>query len=475
MSLTKSISGIRGTIGGGLADNLNPIDIVKFAAAFAVLVKEDFKAKKILVVVGRDSRLSGPMINHLLAGTLISLGVDVLDIGLAATPTAQMAVVEAGAQAGIIISGSHNQKNWNGLKMIDNLGEFVSAAKGEKLLAIAEKNDFLFSTTGNLGDYKKDPSQTDKHIKKIISSPLVDAEAIRRAKLRVAVDGINSVGGVAIPSLLKALGVSQVEKLNCEPSGIFAHNPEPLPENMGEIARAVKEKNCDVGFVVDPDVDRLAIVDERGEIWGEEYTLVSVADYVLKHKVGNTVSNLSSSLALKDITIRAGGEYFAAAVGEVNVVAKMKAVSAVIGGEGNGGIVYPPLHFGRDGLIGIALFLSQLARSRLPCSKLKGAYPQYYISKNRIVFPPETDINKIFAVIKKEHEKTAERIYTIDGLRLDFAGEWVHLRKSNTEPIIRIYAESASKEKAEKLAQRFIERIDNLITRNKKKMGKIKI
>lgn len=456
MALIKSISGIRGTIGGQPGDALTPPDIVKFAGAYSAWIKErNQTGERLKIVIGRDSRPSGDMVNRVISGALIASGMDVIDLGAATTPTVEIAVTGLRANGGIIITASHNPKQWNALKLLNEQGEFLSDADGKALLAIAEKSEFNFSDVDNLGQITYDDTYTDEHIKSVLRLPLVDIDAIYRANFRVVVDAVNSVGGIAIPRLLASLGAHIIE-LNCTPNGQFPHNPEPLPEHLTEIAKTVSEKNADLGIVVDPDVDRLAIVCEDGSFFGEEYTLVAVADYVLGKTSGNTVSNLSSSRALKDITEKHGGQYFSSAVGEVNVVAEMKRVNAVIGGEGNGGVIYPELHYGRDALVGAALFLSHLARKRIKCSELRAQYPDYYVSKNKITLTPDTDIDGILQKVKDKY--SSYRISDIDGVRVDFDSEkkWVHLRKSNTEPIIRIYAEALSEEEASTLAKQIM-------------------
>jgi phosphomannomutase len=457
MALIKSISGIRGTIGGQPGEALTPLDIVKFAGAYSVWIKERSQTcGRLKIVVGRDARLSGDMVNRLISGTLIASGVDVIDLGLATTPTVEMAVTGLQANGGIILTASHNPKQWNALKLLNEHGEFLSDADGKTLLTIAEKAEFDFSEVDNLGQIIYNDTYTDVHIRAVLSLPLVDIDAIYRANFRVVVDAVNSVGGIAIPRLLAALGVHVVE-LNCTPNGQFPHNPEPLPEHLTEIASVVPKQDADLGIVVDPDVDRLALVCEDGSFFGEEYTLVAIADYILGKTAGNTVSNLSSSRALKDITEKHGGQYFSSAVGEVNVVAEMKRVNAVIGGEGNGGVIYPELHYGRDALVGVALFLSLLAQKRIKCSELRAQYPDYFVSKNKITLTPDTDIDRILRKVKDKY--SAYRISDIDGVRVDFDNEkkWVHLRKSNTEPIIRIYAEAASEKEASALAKQVME------------------
>jgi len=456
MSLIKSISGIRGTIGGKQDDNLNPTNIVKFVSAYAKFVKEDNKENN-KVIVGCDARLSGRMVSRLVIGTLLSMGIDVVDIGLATTPTVEIAVIESKANGGIVISASHNPENWNALKLLNREGEFLSSRSGKELMQIVKDNDLEYSNVDDLGELEVDETWTKKHIEKILALPLVDSQAVKNANFKIAIDGINSVGGIAVPKLLEALGVKEVYEINCDPTGRFAHNAEPLAKNLTEICRAVRDEGADIGFAVDPDVDRLAVIDENGIMFSEEYTLVVVSDYILQNKKGNTVSNLSSSQALRDITVDAGGEYFSSAVGEVNVVTKMKEVGAVIGGEGNGGIIYPDLHYGRDALIGIALILTYLAKTGKKYSEVLKKYPEYYIAKNKIELTPSVDVDKILEMIKDKYSN--KKINTIDGARIDFGQEWIHLRKSNTEPIIRIYAESTSPKKAEALSQTIIKEI----------------
>lgn len=454
MTLIKSISGIRGTIGGKAGDGLSPVDIVRFTASYAVFIKEYHAGKQLTVVVGRDARISGFMVNSLVTGTLMGMGISVIDLGLTTTPTTEIAVVEERASGGIILTASHNPKQWNALKLLNEKGEFLSAAEGERILAISEQALFHFAEVNELGSYRKDETYLKKHIDKILELPLVDPEAIRKAHFRIVVDAVNSTGGIYIPALLKALNVSKVDEIYCTPDGHFPHNPEPLPEHLGEICEAVVRNKADLGFVVDPDVDRLAIINQIGEPFGEEYTLVAVADYILQHQKGNTVSNLSSTQALKVITEKAGGKYFASAVGEVNVVEMMKQNNAVIGGEGNGGIIYPELHYGRDALVGIALFLTYLAKSGKTCSVLRSQYPDYFISKNKIEFAPEMDIDHILRSVIQKYK--TRPVTTIDGVKIHFDNEWVHLRRSNTEPIVRIYAESDMLTKADNLAKKII-------------------
>ena len=461
MTLIKSISGIRGIIGGNAGDGLTPLDIVKFTSAFATFIMKDSPSKRYKFVIGRDSRVSGEMVNRLVTGTLIGMGADIIDGGLSTTPTIEIAVAENNADGGIIITASHNPQQWNALKLLNAKGEFISAADGAEVLLIAEKKEFRYAAVTKLGKITLDDTLIEKHIEKITRLGIVDVKAIKKANFRVVIDCVNSTGGIALPKLLDALGVSRVDKLYCEPNGKFTHNPEPLPENLSEISEVVKKNKADVGFVVDPDVDRLAIVTENGEMFGEEYTLVTVADFILKNSKGNTVSNLSSTRALKDITEQHGGNYFSSAVGEVNVVEKMKEVNAIIGGEGNGGIIYPELHFGRDALVGIALFLTHLAKSGMKCSKLRNTYPSYFISKNKIELSKGINVDDIIAKIKEKYRKNP--VNTIDGVRIEFDKQWVHLRKSNTEPIIRIYSESDSLTKAEHLAKKIIDDIKEVL------------
>lgn len=460
MALIKSISGIRGTIGGKAGEGLTPGDVIKYTAAYATWLTKNKKNKR--VVVGRDARISGEMVNRLVTATLSGSGIDVIDIGMASTPTVEIAVSELSADGGIIITASHNPQNWNALKLLNSRGEFLSEAEGNELLEIAQKGETVFANVENLGKIMTDETMLEKHISKVLSLPLVDAALIREAGFNVAIDGINSVGGMCIPALLKALGVKEIFELNCTPDGRFAHDPEPLPGNLNDIANLVINNNADVGFVVDPDVDRLAIIDEKGKLLGEEYTIVSVADYVLQHTPGNTVSNLSSSRALKDITEKHGGQYFSSAVGEVNVVEMMHKKNAVIGGEGNGGVIYPACHSGRDALVGIALFLTYMARIKKNPSGIRAAFPDYVISKNKIVLEEGIDTDKLLSLMKEKYKNHPQ--ITIDGVKIAFEEEWVHLRKSNTEPIIRVYAESKNKEKADKLAQRIMDEIKNLET-----------
>lgn len=453
MTLIKSISGIRGTIGGKPGTALTPLDVVKFTASYARWLRESTGNKRCRVVVGRDARISGEMVRSLVCATLSGMGIDVVDLGLATTPTTEIAVTGEGADGGIILTASHNPKQWNALKLLNGKGEFLSAKDGATILQYAEEENFCFAEVDELGNMAA-KDYTDEHIRQVLALELVDVEAIRAAGFSVAFDAVNSVGGIAIPALLRALGVKRIVAINEEPTGHFAHTPEPLPENLVETCRIVKNQNVDICFVVDPDVDRLSVICEDGSMFNEEYTLVAVADYVLSRTPGNTVSNMSSSRALRVITQKYGCSYSAAAVGEVNVVARMKETGAVIGGEGNGGVIYPASHYGRDALVGIALFLTHLAQTGLTCSALRKTYPDYYISKNKIELIPGIDVDKILARMEKIFEN--EEINTIDGVKIDFADEWVHLRKSNTEPIIRIYAESTTPEKAKSLALKMI-------------------
>jgi phosphomannomutase len=461
MTLIKSISGIRGTIGGKVGEGLTPLDAVLFAAAYGSWLKTQNSSKKLKVVIGRDARISGQMISDLVSSTLIGLGIDVINLGLSTTPTVEIAVPMENAHGGIILTASHNPKQWNALKLLNEKGEFISGAEGEMLLEIAKNQDFQFADVDDLGSIRKDDSYMQKHIAAILSLPLVDSKLIKEANFKIVVDAVNSSGGIFVPALLKALGVSQITEMYCEPNGDFPHNPEPLPENLKELSQAMKVQKAAIGITVDPDVDRLAFVCEDGSMFGEEFTLVAVADYVLKHTPGATVSNLSSTRALRDITEEKGQVYAAAAVGEVNVVAKMKEVNAVIGGEGNGGIIYPDLHYGRDSLVGIALFLTHLAKEKKSMTALRDSYPKYVISKNKIELTPEIDVDLI---LEKMALKYAENeVDTIDGVKIYIGKEWVHLRKSNTEPIIRIYSEASDEEAANKLANRIITEIKALI------------
>lgn len=461
MTLIKSISGIRGTIGGSQGDNLTPSDIVKFVTGYATFILSESSGHKLKMVVGRDARVSGIMVSNLVCGTLLGMGIDVIDLGLSTTPTVEIAVTTYKAQGGIILTASHNPGEWNALKLLNSKGEFLDAEAGAKVLENAESKSVEYCKVENLGHYTLDNSFINKHIQMVINLPLVDVEAIRNSKFRVAIDAVNSTGGIAIPELLQALGVEDVIELYCEPTGLFPHNPEPLPEHLHELSKTVIEHRAHVGFVVDPDVDRLAIVSENGAMFGEEYTLVAVADYVLSHTPGNTVSNMSSTRALRDVTGQKGYKYSASAVGEVNVVKMMKDTDAVIGGEGNGGVIYPELHYGRDALVGIALFLTHLAKTGLSCSQLRAIYPNYTISKNKITLSVEMDTDLILQKVQEKYK--SHPISTIDGVKIEFGNEWVHLRKSNTEPIIRIYAESISAAKADELAGRIIADIKSLI------------
>lgn len=454
MTLIKSISGIRGTIGGQAGDTLNPLDIVKFTSAYATFIRRSGQCESNKIVVGRDARISGSMVRQVVCGTLMGMGCDVIDIGLATTPTTELAVRMSGAEGGIIITASHNPRHWNALKLLNHEGEFLTAADGQAVLEIAEREDFNYADVDHLGTYTLDDSYNQRHIDSVLALPLVDVEAVKKAKFRVVVDAINSVGAIILPGLLQALGV-EYTLLNGEPNGDFAHNPEPLEKNLSGIMTEMGKGGYDLGIVVDPDVDRLAFIQEDGKMFGEEYTLVSVADYVLSHTPGNTVSNLSSTRALRDVTQRHGGEYFAAAVGEVNVTTKMKAVNAVIGGEGNGGVIYPESHYGRDALVGIALFLSSLAQKGCKASELRATFPNYYIAKNRIDLTPSTDVDAILRKVKEMYSD--EQVTDIDGVKIDFPDKWVHLRKSNTEPIIRVYSEAATMEEADALGKKLMQ------------------
>ena len=462
MTLIKSISGIRGTIGGTAGNGLTPVDIVKFTAAYGSWVIKHTGIKKI--VLGRDARISGAMVNNLVTGTLQGLGIDVIDLGLSTTPTVEIAVPLEKAGGGIILTASHNPKQWNALKLLNQYGEFINDAEGKEVLEIAEAAAFDFAGVNDLGKVTADDSYLQKHIDAILALPLVDVEAIKNANFKIAIDCVNSTGGIFVPALLKALGVKTIYELYCTPDGEFPHNPEPLPENLKAIAKEVQAKNADLGIVVDPDVDRLCFVAEDGNMFGEEYTLVAVADYILKNTPGNTVSNLSSTRALRDVTEKLGGTYNAAAVGEINVVNQMKATNAVIGGEGNGGIIYPELHYGRDALVGIALFLTHLAKFGKSVSLLRASYPNYHISKNKITLTPEMDIDAL--LLKVEEKYKAQPISTIDGLKIEFENEWVHLRRSNTEPIIRIYSEAQNETVAENLAAKIISDIKEILKLN---------
>ena len=461
MTLIKSISGIRGTIGGVAGEGLTPPDVVRFVSAYAVFIKNRAAAGSVKIVIGRDARISGTMVSQLVSGALMGMGVDVIDLGLSTTPTVEVAVTGLHADGGIIITASHNPGNWNALKLLDARGEFLNALEGAEILAVAESGEYQFSEVKKLGSYSLDESYLQTHINLVLNMPLVDVLAISAANFTVAIDCVNSTGGLVLPGLLKALGVKKVIEIYCSPDGLFPHNPEPLPENLVDLSEAVVKSKANVGFAVDPDVDRLAIICEDGSMFGEEYTLVAVSEYVLKHNPGNTVSNLSSTRALRDVTEKAGGTYSAAAVGEVNVVAMMKQTNAVIGGEGNGGVIYPPVHHGRDSLAGIALFLTHLATSGLSTSALRATYPSYFISKNKITLEPEMDVDHILSVIAGKYRE--QPVNTIDGVKIEFGKEWVHLRKSNTEPIIRIYSESDAPAKAEMLANKIIDDIRDII------------
>ena len=469
MALIKSISGIRGTIGGNSGNNLTPVDIIKFTAAFASIIAGGTNAevsssgKKTKIVIGRDGRISGPMVRDLVVSTLTGMGIDVIDLGLSTTPTVEIAVKEEKADGGIIITASHNPKEWNALKLLNNEGEFISAEIGEKVLEKAAKEDFVFNTVEELGELSIDDSYMQKHIDAILNYPLVNKNAIASQQYKIIVDGINSTGATFVPALLKKLGLKNVIVLNEEVNGNFAHNPEPLPQHLSELSREVVKQKAHLGIAVDPDVDRLCFVCEDGSMFGEEYTLVAIADYVLSKRKGNTVSNLSSTRALRDVTEKLGGKYTAAAVGEVNVVNAMKETKAVIGGEGNGGIIFPDLHYGRDALMGIALFLTHLAKSKMKASELRKSYPEYFISKNKIELTPDINVDQVLEKIEQRYQN--EKINTIDGVKIDFEKEkeWIHLRKSNTEPIIRIYAESRNEKKADELANRIISDIKSLL------------
>lgn len=457
MTLIKSISGIRGTIGGKPGEGLTPLDIVRFTSAYADFIRKCISNRRCRVVIGRDARRTGEMIEGIVTGTLTGMGFDVINLGLATTPTVEIAVIREKADGGIIITASHNPAEWNALKLLNNRGEFISAADGQEIIELSLRDEYIYADAGTTGKLIKNDQYAGVHINEILQLDLVDRELISKAEFRIAVDCVNSVGGIIIPELLRALGVKEVIELYCTPDGKFPHNPEPLPENLTELSRIVKEKSADAGFAVDPDVDRLAIVCENGEMFGEEYTLVSVSDYVLSKKPGNTASNLSSSRALKDITLARGQKYFTSEVGEINVVNTMKANNCIIGGEGNGGVIYPSLHYGRDALVGIALFLTSLAEKKIKCSELKRRYPQYIISKNKIVLSEGIDIDKIFEKVREEFME--EEIDTRDGMKIDLADSWIHLRKSNTEPVIRIYAEA----KDLQITRDLIEKINKII------------
>ncbi|MCI7140310.1 phosphoglucosamine mutase [Alistipes sp.] len=456
MTLIKSISGIRGTIGGPAGENLTPRDVVKFTTAYVRLISDRVANRKPVIVVGRDARLSGELVSDLVEGTLLASGADVINVGLCTTPGTEMAVITKHADGGIIITASHNPRQWNALKLLNADGEFLSAAEGQQVLALSEEEEFDYPAIDGIGRVLLREDYNDEHIRRVLALPMVDVEAVRRRHYKVVVDAVNSVGGVVMPKLLRELGCEVVE-LNCEPTGEFAHNPEPLPEHLRGISETVVREKADLGVVVDPDVDRLAFVSEDGTMFGEEYTLVSVADYILSEHPGNTVSNLSSTRALRDVTERRGGHYYASAVGEVNVTTKMKEVGAVIGGEGNGGVIYPELHYGRDALVGTALFLTWLTKRGMTLTQLRATYPAYYASKNRIELTPEIDVDKVLREVKTRYAN--ENVNDIDGVKIDFENNWVHLRKSNTEPIIRVYTEARSMEEADALAQRFIAEI----------------
>ena len=455
MTLIKSISGIRGTIGGRAGDTLNPLDIVKFVSAYATLIRRTTKVDSNKIVVGRDARISGEMVKNVVCGTLMGMGFDVVNIGLATTPTTELAVTMEGACGGIILTASHNPRQWNALKLLNQDGEFLNAAEGAEVLSIAAAEDFEYADVDHLGKYREDDSYDQRHIDLVKALELVDVEAIKARKFRVALDTVNSVGGIILPKLLRQLGVETVTCLYGEPTGDFQHNPEPLEKNLGDIKALMQKGGYDIAFVVDPDVDRLALFCEDGTMYGEEYTLVTVADYILQHTPGNTVSNLSSTRALRDVTRKYGCEYNAAAVGEVNVVTKMKATNAVIGGEGNGGVIYPAAHYGRDALVGIALILTYLAKKGVKTSELRATYPAYAIAKNRIDLTPETDVDAILARVKELYKD--EEVNDIDGVKIDFPDKWVHLRKSNTEPIIRVYSEAATMEAADAIGKEIMD------------------
>lgn len=460
MSLIKSISGIRGTIGGKVNDNLTPLDVVKFASAFGTWLQNNKNRKDLTLVIGRDARISGQMVSSLVVATLQGLGINVVDLGLSTTPTVEIMVPELKADGGIILTASHNPKQWNALKLLNDKGEFITGENGAEVLALAESEDFNYAEVDDLGRYEINNDGFDIHIKKILDLPMVDAEAIKAKKFKIVLDAVNSTGGLAIPPLLEQLGC-EVVKLYCEPNGQFPHNPEPLKEHLGDICNLMKQEKADLGIVVDPDVDRLAFIDENGEMFGEEYTLVAVADYLLKHKKGAAISNLSSSRALRDVAQSLNSEYFASAVGEVNVVTLMKEKNAVIGGEGNGGIIYPDLHYGRDSLVGAALFLTHLAKENKTVSELRATYPAYFMGKKKIELTPEINVDALLTKMEKEYQN--ENVSTIDGVKIDFENNWVHLRKSNTEPIIRIYTEAKSQEEADQLGDDMIAKIKSLI------------
>ena len=459
MTLIKSISGIRGTIGGALGENLTPIDVVKFTTAYARFMSEKHGGKRLTLVVGRDARISGQMVNNLIEGTLLGCGADVINVGLCTTPGTEMAVIANRADGGIIITASHNPKQWNALKLLNEKGEFLNDQEGKRVLALAEDENYLYPTVDELGKVLSREDFNPEHIRRVLALPLVDVKLVKSKKFKVVVDAVNSVGGVVIPALLRELGCEVIE-LNCDPTGYFAHNPEPLAENLTEISEVMRREKADLGVVVDPDVDRLAFMMEDGVMFGEEYTLVAVADYILQHVKGATVSNLSSSRALRDVTEAHGCTYSAAAVGEVNVVEKMKQTGAVIGGEGNGGVIYPELHYGRDALVGVALFLTYFAQKNCTMTELRKSYPAYFASKNKIELTPEIDVDKVLREMKDRYSN--EQVNDIDGVKIDFAENWVHLRKSNTEPIIRVYTEAKSPAEADQLARRFIAEIKEI-------------
>ena len=462
MSLIKSISGIRGTIGGRPGDGLSPLDIVKFASAYGIWIKQTYGSQKPRIVIGRDARLSGEMVNNIVCGTLLGLGIDVIDVGLSTTPTVEIAVTELHTDGGIILTASHNPKQWNALKLLNNKGEFISDIEGKFILELAEKEDFNYADVNDLGVYSQRHDLISLHIQKVLELPYVNVDAIKQANFKVVVDAVNSTGGFVIPQLLEALGVQTIHKIHCDATGHFAHNPEPLPEHLRDLSQEVVKTNSDLGISVDPDVDRLALVCEDGEMFGEEYTLVAVADAVLQyHKGGNTVSNLSSTRALRDVTEKMGGSYSASAVGEVNVVNMMKETNAIIGGEGNGGVILPEIHYGRDALVGVAIFLTHLAKYGKTTSMLRQSYPNYFISKNKIELTPQIDVDKVLESIHTKYKN--QPVNTIDGVKIEFDKEWVHLRKSNTEPIIRIYSESQSLSTADTLAKKIIEDIKEII------------
>lgn len=460
MTLIKSISGIRGTIGGAPEDGLNPLAIVKFVSAYATFIRKNTKSRTNKIIVGRDARISGPMVKQIVLGTLTGMGFDVIDLDLATTPTTEFAVIQEKACGGIILTASHNPKQWNALKLLNEQGEFLNAEEGAEVLRLAEAEEFTFANVDSLGKVTEDNTYKQKHIESVLALDLVDVKAIEAANFRVAIDCVNSVGGIVLPDLLYALGVKEIFKLHCAPHGNFSHNPEPLPEHLTEISALMRQAKADVGFVVDPDVDRLAVISENGDMFGEEYTLVAVSDYVLSKTPGNTVSNLSSSRALRDVTRSYGCEYNAAAVGEVNVVTKMKETNAVIGGEGNGGVIYPASHYGRDALVGIALFLTYLAKKKMKVSELRATYPPYFISKQKVELTPDIDVDAILVKVKTQFAQYD--ITDIDGVKIDFPDKWVHLRKSNTEPIIRIYSEAHTKEEAEELGGQLIQIIKDM-------------